>query len=415
MKVCLINPGINSYNDTPPINLAFLAAALEGEGHTVKIIDKLSGANFFRDIHEFRPDVAGVTATTPVVNDAYATSDYCRVLGIRTIIGGVHASIMPEEAAKHADVVIQGEAEGILASVVENCGITGIVEAQPIADLDTLPLPAYHLLNMPFYTTVRQRVPVSFLSFAPEDSIIATPLTSRGCPHKCIFCWNSKRKNSYRAASAERVVEELLLLKKFYGVNAVFFIEDNFFFNRPRLRKICELMLDQNLGIIWGANSRVDNLDDSVLALAKEAGCRQITFGWESGSQRILDIIDKKSNVEQNYRSVEMCNKHGIIANGTVIIGNPFEREEDIRLTQKFLLESDIRGGVGVCIATPYPGSALWDWCWKNNRIPNDFNWEHFDYHHIPIHVCDIPEERLMYLVNETRHIAAIQFNAARR
>lgn len=374
MKIALVNPGNNSYNDTPPMNLVFLAASLIRAGHDVRIIDKLSGANVFRDVHLYQPDVIGLTATTPVINDAYFLADYFRLLGIRTILGGVHASILPDEALQNADVVICGEAEQTICEVLANPDIRGIIQARPVQDLNSLPLPAYHLLNMPFYTTVRQRVPISFLSFAPQDSIIATPLTSRGCSHKCTFCWNSKTTNTYRFSSPEQVIQELLYLKHVYGVSAVFFIEDNLFFNRPRIARLCELMIAAKLDLIWGANSRVDNLNDDILALAKRAGCRQITFGWESGSQRILDILDKRATVELNYRSVQMCNRHGIIANGTVMVGNPGETEEDIRLTQKFLIESDIKGGVGVCITTPYPGSALWDWCVANRRIPANFD-----------------------------------------
>jgi radical SAM superfamily enzyme YgiQ (UPF0313 family) len=235
-------------------------------------------------------------------------------------------------------------------------------------------------------------------------------LTSRGCPYNCSFCHNSYRTLPFRFNTPEKVIEEIKLLVKNYDINAIFFVEDNLFVNRQRVRKICELLIKENLGIIWGANARVDNIDDDTLKLAYQAGCRQVTFGWESGSQRILDILNKRTTVEQNYESVRMCNRAGIAASGTLMIGNPSETVEDIRLTQKFMEESDIKGGIGICITTPYPGTKLWDWCIETGRVPEDFRWDEFDFHHVPIKVCDIPDDVFNMLVSESINMAVGKF-----
>lgn len=409
MRVALVNPGIDKYNDSPPLNLGFMAAYLEQHNHRVKIIDKLAGDDFFAEIDIFQPDLVGITGTTPVITDAYRVADECRDRGIKTVIGGIHASVMAEEAKKHADAVVIGEGEVILKEIIDK-DLTGIIKGKPILKLDELPRPSYHLINMDFYLTVRQRVEISYLSFAPKQSRVASILTSRGCPYNCTFCYNSFQTLPFRFNSAERVIEEIKHLIDEFGVNAIFFIEDNFFCNRPRVKKICNMIIDEELDIIWGANSRVDNINKEILALAKRAGCGQVTFGWESGSQKMLDTYKKRTTVAQNVKSVELCKEVGVWSNGTLMIGGPKETEKDIRLTQKFIQENPITGGIGVCITTPYPGTELWKWCLAEKRIPEDFKWDHFDYHHVPIKMHNMKDEKFLELAVETRRMAIDKF-----
>jgi len=349
MKIALVNPGINQYNDSPPLNLALIASCLERDGYEVSIIDKLSGDNYEDKLNKFNPDVIGITGTTPVITDAYRCADIARKLGILTIMGGVHSSILPKESLKHSDVVVIGEGESTIKDVLEN-NLRGIVKGKPTMDLNTLPLPAYRLLNMDFYTSLLQRVDMSFAAIAPKHYKIGCILTSRGCPYDCTFCHNSYSGLPFRFNSPENVIKEIQLLIDNYHVRAIFFIEDNLFVHQKRVKKICELLKKEGIDIVWGANSRVDNINEEILKIAKSAGCRNVTFGWESGSQRILDILNKRTTVELNYKSVELCNKVGLNAGGTVMLGNPTETIEDIKLTQKFISDSNITSGIGVCI-----------------------------------------------------------------
>lgn len=192
----------------------------------------------------------------------------------------------------------------------------------------------------------------------------------------------------YRFHNVERVIAEIEDLKRTYGIRALFFIEDNLFVNKKRLRAIFEMMKGKNIGIPWGANSRVDHVNLEILDAAKKSGCRQITFGFESGSQRILDILNKKTTVEQNRRAIELCNTVGIIPQGTVIIGNPTETLEELRQTHEFVAHSEIES-VGICIATAFPGTQLWKWCEDRGRIPKTLDWSDFNYHNTPIAICD--------------------------
>ena len=414
MKIALINPGVDKYNDTPPINLAMLASYLETRGHEVIIIDKLAGDNFEKKLHAFQPDVVGVTATTPVITDAWRCADYCKAIGIYTIMGGVHSSILPEESLKHCDAVVVGEGEIVLGELCESRA-KGIFQGKPVTNLDLLPPPAWRLLNMEFYTTVLSRVQINYMSFIDKNAIMGNMLTSRGCPWNCLFCHNSYRTIPARYNSAERVIQDLEQLIQEYHITGLFFVEDNFFSNPARVKKICKLMKEKNINIPWGANSRVDCVNEDILKLVADCGCKQVTFGFESGSDRILKVLNKKTTAAMNKKAIELCNRVGIKASGTFMIGNPTETIDDIRMTQKFIEENDIRGPIGVCITTPYPGTKLWEWCEKNNRIPKNFRWEEFDFHHLPVKVTDIPDENFMKLNQETVNIAIQKFYANRR
>lgn len=414
MRVCLVNPGVDKYNDTPPINLAILASYLETKGHEVIIIDKLAGDNFDKGLHDFHPDVVGITATTPVITDAWRCADYCKNLGIYTVMGGVHSSILPEESLIHCDAVVVGEGEIILGELCESRA-KGIFQGKPVDNLDILPPPAWRLLNMDFYTTVLSRVQINFMSFLDKNAVMGNLLTSRGCPWNCLFCHNSYRTISARYNSAERVVQDLEQLIKDYHVDGVFFVEDNFFSNPIRVKKVCNLMKEKNINIPWGANARVDCVNEEVLKLVASVGCKQVTFGFESGSDRILKVLNKRTTVAMNKKAIDMCNDVGIKASGTFMLGNPTETIKDIEMTKKFIADNDIRGPIGICITTPYPGTKLWDWCVEHKRIPKGFRWEDFDFHHIPIKVCDIPEDRFMQLYQEAINLAIQKFYQNRK
>jgi len=412
MKILLVNPSAKAASDSPPVGIAILASILELEGYDVKIIDRAAGHDFIKEFNSFYPDVVGVTGTTQAAPETYACADYSKKKGCFTIIGGIHASIMPEEAMKYADCVVIGEGEIVLSSIIKN-KTRGIVSGKPVIDLNSLPLPAYHLLDMAYYTSLLQRSFMNFASIAPSWFKLGTILSSRGCTHNCFFCYNSFRTLPIRFRSAEKVIEEMKFLIDTYEVGAIFFVEDNFFFHKKRTMKICELIKQEKIDVIWGGNSRVDCIDKEVLEYSKKNGCKQVTFGWESGSQRILDLFEKKVTVAQNDESIKLCNEVGLNASGTVMIGNPTETIDEINMTESFLKRNKITGGIGICTTTPYPGSKMWQWCIDNNRIPSNWNinrYSELDFHHLPIKLTDIPDNILLAKINELVNYAINTF-----
>jgi len=403
VKVALIQPGrAEFFAVQEPLNLGFIAGFLEKYDAKVTIIDELAGQNVKKELCKFSPDIAGITATTPLAPDAYRIAKMCREMEILTVMGGVHASVLPEEALQHVDIVVKGEGEIAMMDIIKGSVKSGAVSRHYIENLDEIPPPARHLMQMEFYLHAADRFPGTFLYFVPPHTKVASIITSRGCPYNCVFCHNTWRGIPYRFNSPERVISEIKHLIDVYDVGAIFFIEDNLFVNKPRLRKICKMMIENKFDIIWGGNARVDNIDLETLRITREAGCRQITFGFESGSQRILNVLNKRTTVEQNRRAIELCKKADILVNGTFMIGNPTETIEDVRATQQFIKENEI-DSVGICITTPFPGTELWKWCEERGLIDDSFSWADFTFEKVAIPVCEaIPPEEVMRLYHET-------------
>ena len=407
-RIALVNPGQDPrFSVQEPLHLGYLASYLRKNNVEVTIIDELAGEDVERKILEYKPTLVGLTATTPLVNDAYRIAAFCRSNGIKTVMGGVHVSILPEEALKHVDMVVIGEGEESLLKIARGEHEGRIIKSPGyIKDLDEIPMPARDLLNMDFYKNSKARIPESYLYFVPAGMKVAAINSSRGCPYNCIFCHNTWRDVPFRFHSADRVLDEIKVLLDVYGVKAIFFIEDNFWANKKRLKEICERIVAEKLDFIWAANAKVTDVSEDLLTLAKKAGCKQITFGFESGSQRILDFLEKRTTVADNYRAVELCNKVGIIPQGTLMLGIPSETVEDIRATQRFVSDSKIQS-VGICLTTPYPGTKLWSILESEGKIPEKFEWRDFTYDKVPIRVCySIPPETLMALYEETKEIA---------
>jgi radical SAM superfamily enzyme YgiQ (UPF0313 family) len=185
------------------------------------------------------------------------------------------------------------------------------------------------------------------------------------------------------------VISEIRHLIEKYDIQALFFFDDDLFASKTRLKKICQLMRENKFNIVWSCQARVDSIDLETLKIAKGAGCRQVGFGFESGSQRILDILkNKTTTVEQNKRAIKLCQETGIIPWGTVMIGNPTETIEDVRMTQQFIRESGI-DSIGVHVTTPFPGTELWKWSEKRGLIPESLDWSHFTTGELTIPACD--------------------------
>jgi len=410
-KIALINPGRDEqYAVQEPLHLGFIAAYLELHGIEVCIIDELAGQDVVKELNRFRPDIAGITATTPLAQDAYRVASACRQQGILTVMGGVHASILPEEALKHVDLVVQGEGEVAMLDIVRDNEIHSRIITRPyIKNLNDIPSPSRHLMQMDFYLRVKERIPDSYLYFVPPNMRTAAIITSRGCPYHCSFCHNTWKDMPYRLKGAELVISEIQSLIDTYHIEALFFIDDHFFIDKNRLREICKLLHQQKITLMWGANSRVDHIDMETLKMVKSAGCRQITFGFESGSQRILDVLKKQTTVAQNRNAIEMCKQVGIIPQGTFMIGNPTETIEDVMATKRLIAESGIESA-GICITVPYPGTDLWKWCEEQQLIPEHFNWASYTFVDIPIPLSkDLSPEQLKKLQKELSDIVYFQ------
>ncbi|MEM1818301.1 MAG: radical SAM protein [Nitrososphaerota archaeon] len=374
----------------PPLGLAYLAVVAEEQGWKVRIIDGLTEGLSMQDIagivRSLQPEVAGITATTPAIYDAYEIARIVKEHSPNSLVllGGPHATFMAHEVLEecpYIDVVVRGEAEETLKEILERIerggdlsGVAGITyragdrirENPPrgfIDDLDSLPIPAYNLLPMEKYVVDRVRY--------------AAIVTSRGCPYGCIFCSSSLQFGKrWRAHSPERVLEELMILRYDYGAREIEFLDDTFTLKMSRAEEVSRMIVSEGLDISWSASSRVNTFSRSLGEAMRRAGAHTIYFGIESGSDKTLRLIGKGIIRRQAVDAVKAARNSGLNALGSFIIGFPHEREEDIRATIKF---AD-KVGVDLAqftIATPYPGTRLWEIAVKENLLLTR-NWRKF-------------------------------------
>jgi len=403
-KLALINPGRRvQYVSVEPLGLECIAAYIQKYGVDVKIIEEPAGQDVRSRILKYKPDIVGITGMTPIILDSYRIADMCRKMGIRTVIGGVHATILPEEALQHADIVVTGEGEIAMRDIIQQDVKSGIIKGTPVKNLDDIPIFDRSKIDMDFH----MRMTASIFQCAPPGALATCIFTQRGCNYRCTFCHNSWSNLPYRCNSAGRVIDEIQYLVKQYHVKVISFQDDNLFMNKPRVKEICQKLINSNMSIIWACNARVDNVDSDILKLAYQAGCRQIFFGLESGSQRMLDVLNKKTTIEQNIKAIQMCHEIGIRVTSTFMIGNPTETVEDIRMTQQFIKDNPIDDSA-IAFTTPLPGTQIWEWGRERGLIPEHPDWSKFDFRAIGYSACDtIPSSQLEMLYRESSLLVA--------
>jgi len=373
----------------PPLGLAYLASMVRDE-HDVKIVDSLAEDYTYNDvksiIKRYDPDVLGITSTTSMMPDAYKIAEVAKNHNkeIKVVMGGPHVTFVPERTFKecpYIDFIVRGEGEITFKELIESLdkkrdpsnilglsiNMHGRIKNNPprplINDIDNIPMPSYDLLPMEKYQMGNVR--------------FGAVMTSRGCPFNCIFCSSSLQFGKrWRGYSDARVIEELRYLYENYKVREIEFLDDTFTLNKRRVIRIAKRIVEEGLDISWSASSRVDIFTDEVAQALKKGGCHTIYFGIESGSQKTLDFIGKGITLKQSIAAVKKAKKHGLRSLGAFIIGFPDETKNDIKKTITFSKK------VGVdyaqfTIATPFPGTRLWDYALSKNLIMT-FDWRKY-------------------------------------
>jgi len=358
----------------PPLHLLYLATNLrELGGHQVRVLDALA--------LDLSPETIAQEAKpfdAVVVHTSNTTFRYdLRVLAaikqarpdLKAILTGPHPTVYPELVMQNdlVDLAVRGEAEDTLVDWAGKASrdgaladVAGLVWRQgrevrqnpprPLRQsLDEWPFPDRTLVDSSrYYNPHSQRSPFT------------TALTSRGCVARCIFCTSPPFYNGkIRQRSPENVLAELKLLRD-QGFREVLFRDEAFTENRKRLRAICQGMIDRGLDLTWIGNSRVGVLDEEDMRLMKRAGCFYLWVGVESGSQKVLDQLNKGITVEQTREMFRLANRVGINLHAHLMFGNPGETEDDIRQSISFLKEIE-PAAVDIGITTPFPGTELFD------------------------------------------------------
>ncbi len=395
MKILLISPPTKSVvkevlsTTAPPAGLAYLASMVKRE-HDVKIVDSLIENLSFdkveKIIKKFYPNLVGITATTSMMPDAYKIARIVKNIdeNIKVVVGGPHSTFLPKktiEECPYIDFVVRGEGEITFKELVDymigkkdvkeirgltykqNGSIKSNPDREPIKNLDGIPLPSYELLPMDKYK-------VDGIKFG-------TIMTSRGCPYNCIFCSSSLQfGKKWRAHSVNRVMEEISILHNEYGIRNMEFLDDTFTLNKKRAILISENIKKENMDIRWTASSRVNTFSKEVAKSMKKGGCHTVYFGIESGSQKTLDFIRKGITLQQSLKAVKNAHDADLVSLGSFIIGFPDESKDDVKKTIKF----SKKVGVNIAqftVATPYPGTRLWDVALKRNLITS-FDWRKY-------------------------------------
>lgn len=377
----------------PPQGICQLAGVIRDYGEEVYLIDALaedlSEEDAVNRIISLNPDFVGFSATTMQILYACQCARLIKEhdQSINVWIGGAHISACPEETMerfKEFDLGVLNEGEVTVKELLRYYkdgapsldNINGIVyrsngklvKTGPRAfmnDLDSLPLPAWDLLPDLRYN-YRQSV-------ARIDRLPAASLTtSRGCPCKCIFCARNVYGRSYRGHSAEYVLKMIDFLVERYWVRSVSFEDENFTVNKQRIVEICKVLMRKKYDLKWGCVARVDMIQEENLKLMKKAGCTSISFGIESGSQRILDILGKNLKLETINKGIAMTEKIGIRARGYFIVGHPTETIETIEETKDFIKKLPF-SEVQVSFMTPFPGTELYGTANKYGTFNNEW------------------------------------------
>ena len=393
MKILLIQPPTNfveqaygikqkvKFGHTPPLSLGYIAAYLEGDGHEVKILDacalELDIEKTVDQAESFRPDLIGLTVLTNYKKYAKALAGKIkeRMPGVVTVLGGAHATYFFEEILDDMpgiDHVIRGEADTVILDyarylndpeklhtlkglVYRDTG--GKIVVNPpvdlVRDLDTVPMPSWHLYDMSLYRPLpRQYRRLPFF----------TMITSRGCWwHRCKFCFQAGYCGvEYRRNSPERVVQELGILYHKYGIREIAFWDDTFIVNFNWLKTFTDLLKQKRLDVSWTASGRANTITEKIIHTIYDAGCWSMFIGVESGNQELLNMIDKGITLEQAREVFRAANKTGIETRGAFMLGLPGETPKTGKETIKFALE--LNPTYAIFYAThPRYGTQLYD------------------------------------------------------
>jgi anaerobic magnesium-protoporphyrin IX monomethyl ester cyclase len=362
-KICFINPPYTGFMESldAPFNLMYLAAVAEEAGWQAEIVD-------MKTLEDSLPEaeVYGVTATSPQWLDAALLSERLadEFPDSIKIVGGNHVSAEPPH---HGDtkfhIAILGEGEQALKWLLTNYNtvkkkykqgniLSEHFVGEQTKDLDSLPFPARHLVDWRRY---KRGIYWRKELLAPAVSMI----TSRGCPFNCIFCGSHVvfgHKTRFR--SVKNVMDEIRQVIKEMGYLGFNFHDDTFCLNKRRVFKLCEEM--KKLDITWRCLSRADIVDAKMFKAMAEAGCKELILGVESGSQKILDNLNKGTTVTQNLNAMNMVKDAGIQLKVGIIVGSPGETWETVEATKRLLKECPPDFWNVSCL-TPFPGSAIWE------------------------------------------------------
>lgn len=335
-----------------------LGGILKKAGHTVEVYEELNGRLPLRKCLE-KADVFCIYTMTSTAPRAYELAEIIHACSdAKVIIGGIHASALPEEAAGYADHVIVGEGESVILDTVEGRLTDKIIRTEPPADLDVLPLPDYSILK--------------------TNCDSANVMTTRGCTYRCTFCTTSRMFAPYRQRSVDSVIEEIRIYKKM-GFQYMNFEDDNFTADKEHAKEICRRMIAENLifreTFFFGRTDMAE--DEELMMLLEQAHLNRVLIGIESLNETALEQIHKGQHRDDIVRAAKACREHKIRLIASLVLGIDADSRDDIRRAVRFAKELDAYQ-LQPAVLTPYPGTPVMKQFQAENRmlVPD---WEQFD------------------------------------
>lgn len=384
-KILLIAPP-HRVTEPPafPSGLAYISAVLIKENYITKVLD-INGYKYSKEeVKEFlnkyllEEDINIVGIGCLITCYSYVKWLVATIREIKpqtkVVVGGGLGTSVPEMVLERlkADISVIGEGEETIKEIMdvfnkkrELESLKGIVYIKEdkiirnplrerIQDLDSLPFPAWHLFPMDIY------LKTSLHEFGVKIKGNAMCVVSaRGCPFHCTFCYDAFGHNR-TLRSVKNVIEEIIILKEKYGVGYIMLTDPVFVTNKDWIYELCDEIRKNRLSVKWIASGRVNLVDEQILKKMKEAGCVALSYGVESGSQKILDVMKKGVTIKNSSNAVSITRKVGIEFVYSFMMGFPEETGEDFDKTAEFCIENDIHL-ISIFFVTPYPGTALYE------------------------------------------------------
>ncbi|MBI3793737.1 MAG: radical SAM protein [Nitrospinae bacterium] len=372
----------------PALGLLYLAGYLERENISSDIVDfqatLVPWDKIDDKIKTLEYDFFGITATTPLVVNAYKIADIIKKHHplAKVVLGGVHPTALPDEALSYpsVDYVVRGDGEEPFLNLVKGTPpdqISGISyrdsgqvkhigEPGYVKNLDSLPTPAFHKIDFSLYHPA-----VGAYKRLPAINMTAT----RGCPGKCTFCNSASTKLRHR--SAEHIFAEMEILSKKYGMREICFYDDTFTVYPENIKRLCELIIANKLDITWSCFARTDCVTAEMLGMMKKAGCHQVMYGIEAYNEKILKNIKKTISYEKNANAIKMAQKVGITVRCTFMFGNPGETIETMDETIQYAIK--LNPDIALFnITIPFPGTEMYEWA-KSKGYLTTYDWMEYD------------------------------------
>lgn len=345
----------------PPNGMGTLMSIVRNNGHNIHFID-----NFLHHSNQFDPhilmerniDHVGIYLSTicfehglDIFNSIKKFKDEMGWKGTISV-GGPHVKVSLDTIPDFVDYKIIGEAEEIILEIIEGKLPPGVYYPERLKNLDSLPFEPWDIFS---------KLPYNFtIPWDDTAKNVFTLNTSRGCAYKCKFCSaTSIWDHQFTFMSAQRIIEEIQYLIENYNADGIYFREDNFTLNRKRLYEFCNLLINRNISISWACETRINHLNEELIHLMKKSGCVAVYIGVESGSQRMLNIMNKKEKIKDIYSTSKKLHQYGIKQYFSMVVGLPHESIIDYILTLKLL--KDLKPEfIGFQIYVGLPGSELY-------------------------------------------------------